>query len=71
MNTLSNRRYLITHSTMQGLCLNNNKRQETMNGYFLPTTDSNIIQTPEAHCLTCFGLLCYNGTNLSGLAIDG
>jgi len=28
MNTLSNRRYLITHSTMQGLCLDNNKHRQ-------------------------------------------
>ncbi len=27
MNTLSNRKDLITHSTMQGLCLDNNERQ--------------------------------------------
>ena len=28
VNTLSNRRYLITHSTMQGLCLDNNHREQ-------------------------------------------
>ena len=46
MNTLSNRRYLVISSTMQSLCLDNNKRKEAMNGYFLNTADSNIIQSP-------------------------
>jgi len=46
MHTLSNRGYLITRSTMQGLCLENNKGKEAVNGYFANTTDSNIIQTP-------------------------
>lgn len=29
MNTLSNRRYLIAHSTIQSLCLDNNYREQT------------------------------------------
>ena len=48
MNTLPNRKYLITHSTMQSLCLDNNERKETMNGYFLNTANSDIIQSPMA-----------------------
>ena len=31
---------------MQGLCLDNNERKETMNSYFLDTADSNVIQSP-------------------------
>ena len=31
---------------MQGLGLDNNERKETMNGYFLNTANSNIIQSP-------------------------
>ena len=46
MNALSNRDCLITHNTMQGLGLNNDERKETMNGYFILTADSNIIQSP-------------------------
>ncbi len=46
MDTLSNRKYLITHSTMQGLCLENNERRETMNSYFLNMVNNTIIQSP-------------------------
>ncbi len=46
MNTLPDRGWLITHGTMQGLCLDNNEREETMNGYFILTADGNIIQSP-------------------------
>ena len=45
MNIFPNIIYLVTHSTMQGLCLDNNEREETMNGYFLNTADSAIVQT--------------------------
>ena len=48
MNTLSNRRYLITQSAMQSLCLNNNKREKTMNRDLIFTADSDIIQSPVA-----------------------
>jgi len=47
MDTLSNREYLITHSTVQGLCLDNNERKETMNSYFLNTADSDTIQSSK------------------------
>ena len=46
MNTLPDRGNLVISSTMQGLCLDNNERKETMNGYFLDTANSNIIQSP-------------------------
>ena len=46
MNTLPNREYLIIHGTMQSLCLDNNEREKTMNGYFILTADGNIIQPP-------------------------
>ena len=46
INTLPNGGYLIAHSTMQCLCLNNNEREKTMNGYFILTADGNIIQSP-------------------------
>jgi hypothetical protein len=48
MNTLSNRRYLIARSTMQSLCLDNNKREKTMNRDLMFTADSDIIQSPVA-----------------------
>ncbi len=47
MNTLSNRRYLITHGTMQSLCLDNNERKKTMNSYFTNTANRNIVQSPK------------------------
>lgn len=34
IHTLSNRKYLITYSTMQGLCLDNNEPEKTRNTYF-------------------------------------
>ena len=47
-DALPNGRYLIIHSTMQGLCLDNDKRKETMNSYFSNTANSDIIQSPVA-----------------------
>lgn len=43
---LSEGRFSIIQCTMQGLCLDNNKRQEAMNGYFAKPADGDIIQTP-------------------------
>ena len=47
MNTLSDRRYLVACSTMQGLCLNNNEREKTVNGYFTNTANGDVVQSPE------------------------
>ncbi len=47
MDTLSNRGNLITHNTMQSLCLHNNERKKTMNGYFLNTAHGDVIQSPK------------------------
>lgn len=44
IHTLSNRKYLISHSTIQGLCLDNNKRRETMNGYFTNTAEGKTFK---------------------------
>ena len=46
VNTLPNRRNLVIGSAMQGLCLDNNKREETMNGYFTNTANGDIVQSP-------------------------
>lgn len=56
MNALPNGRHLVIQSTMQGLSLNNDKRQKTMNSHFLDAADSNIIQSsvtlePSVHTL--------------------
>jgi len=40
--TLPNRRCLIAYSTMRGLSLDNDKRKETMNSYFMPTANSRV-----------------------------
>jgi len=46
MNTLSNGGYLITHRNMQGLCLNNDEREEAMNSYFANTANGDAVQSP-------------------------
>ncbi len=38
----------IPHSTMQGLCLDNNEREETMNSYFADTANGDTVQSPVA-----------------------
>ena len=43
VNTLSTREHLIIHNTMQGLCLDNNEREKTMNCHFALTADSDTV----------------------------
>jgi len=47
MNTLSDTRYLVIHSTMQGMRLDNDKRDETMNGYFAKSSEGDVVQLSE------------------------
>lgn len=56
MNTLPNRRYLVTHSTIKGLSLNNDERQEAMNGYFANLLKVNFFKSTRVYSgfiLTC------------------
>ena len=46
MNTLSNRDYLITRSTMQSLSLDNNEPEEAMNSHFTNAENSHVVQSP-------------------------
>lgn len=46
MDTLPNGGHLITHSTMQGLSLNDDERKKTVNGYFANVANSDAIQSP-------------------------
>ena len=48
IDTLPDGRHLVTCSTMQGLCVDNNQRKETMNSYLLNTADGDAVQSPEA-----------------------
>jgi len=48
MNTLSNSKYLVVSSTMQGLCLDSNEREKTMNRDLVFTADGDIIQSSIA-----------------------
>ena len=49
IHTLSNRRHLITCSTMKSLSLNDNERKETMNSYFLNTANNYIFTPVDSH----------------------
>jgi len=44
VNTLPNTRSLVIDSTMQCLCLDNDEREETVNGYFANTANGSVIQ---------------------------
>jgi hypothetical protein len=46
MDTLPNRRYFITGSTVQGLSLNNNEREKAVNRYFAFTAKGDAVQSP-------------------------
>jgi len=44
MYTLSHSKHLIIHNTMQRLCLDNNEREETVNGYLANTANRDVVQ---------------------------
>ncbi len=44
MNTLSNGIHLIPRSTVQGLCLDNNEREERVNSYLANTANGDVVE---------------------------
>ena len=57
INTLSNSKYLITHSTMQGLGLDNDERKETMDGYFMTTVEGGLLTRAAVRGKACLSIL--------------